>query len=69
MSRPTMRFVPVKTAERQAALMMVALRDRLIRDRTQLSNAIRGYKADSALSPPGDGASIRCSIAFKLMRT
>ena len=42
MSRPTMRFVPVKTAEQQAALMMVALRDRLIRNRTQLSNAIRG---------------------------
>ena len=30
MSRPTMRFVPVKTAERQAALMLVRLRDRLI---------------------------------------
>jgi transposase len=29
-SRPTMRFVPVKTAEQQAALMMVGLRDRLI---------------------------------------
>jgi transposase len=43
MSRPTMRFVPVKTAEQQAALMMVGLRDRLIRNCTQLSNAIRGY--------------------------
>jgi transposase len=46
MSRPTMRFVTVKTAEQQAALMMVALRDRLIRNRTQLSNAIRGYAAE-----------------------
>ena len=46
MSRPTMRFVPVKTAEQQAALMMVGLRDRLIRNRTQLSNAIRGYAAE-----------------------
>src|SRR5208337_2580687 len=45
MSRPMMRFVPVKTAEQQAALMMVGLRDRLIRNRTQLSNAIRGYAA------------------------
>src|SRR4051794_27885275 len=27
MSRPTMRFVPVKTAEQQAALMLVGLRD------------------------------------------
>ena len=41
-----MRFVPVKTAEQQAALMMVGLRDRLIRNRTQLSNAIRGYAAE-----------------------
>src|SRR5256714_12253819 len=46
MSRPTMRFVPVKTAEQQAALMLVGLRDRLIRNRTQLSNAVRGYAAE-----------------------
>src|SRR3984893_18452563 len=46
MSRPTMRFVSVKTAEQQAALMMVGLRGRLIRNRTQLSNAIRGYAAE-----------------------
>jgi transposase len=46
MSRPTMRFVPVKTAERQATLMLVGVRDRLIRSRTQLSNAIRGYAAE-----------------------
>src|SRR3954453_8346783 len=38
MSRPTMRFVPVKTAEQQAALMMIGLRDRLIRNRTQIVN-------------------------------
>ena len=50
MSRPTMRFVPVKTAEQQAALMMVGLRDRLIRNRTQLSNAIRGYAAEFGLT-------------------
>jgi transposase len=46
MSRPTMRFVPVKTAEQQAALMLVGVRDRLIRNRTQLSNAIRGYAGE-----------------------
>jgi transposase len=43
MSRPTMRFVPVKTADQQAALMLVGARERLIRNRTQLSNAIRGF--------------------------
>jgi transposase len=41
-----MRLVPVKTAERQAAMMLVGLRDRLIRNRTQLANAIRGYAAE-----------------------
>jgi transposase len=49
MSRPTMRFVPVKTAEQQAALMLIGLRDRLIRQRTQLANAIRGYAAEFGL--------------------
>jgi transposase len=49
MSRPTMRFVPVKTAEQQAALMLVGVRDRLIRNRTQLSNAIRGYASEFGL--------------------
>ena len=46
MSRPTMRFVPEKTAEQQAALMLVGVRDRLIRTRTQLANAIRGHAAE-----------------------
>ena len=45
-----MRFVPVKTAKQQAGLMLVGLRDRLIRNRTQLSNAIRGYAAEFGLT-------------------
>src|SRR5918994_1627813 len=49
MSRPTMRFVPVKTAEQQAALMLVGVRDRLVRNRTQLSNAIRGHASEFGL--------------------
>lgn len=50
MSRPTMRFVPVKTADSQAALMLIGMRDRLIRSRTQLTNAIRGYAAEFGLT-------------------
>jgi transposase len=50
MGRPSMRFVPVKTAEQQAALMLVGLRDRLIRNRTQLANAIRGYAAEFGIA-------------------
>jgi transposase len=46
MSRPGMRFVPIKTAERQAALMVLRVRDLLIKQRTMLSNAIRGHAAE-----------------------
>jgi transposase len=46
MSRPTMRFVAVKSAESQAALMLAGVRDRLVRNRVQLANAIRGYAAE-----------------------
>jgi transposase len=50
MSRPTMRFVPVKTAEQQAALMLAGVRDQLVDRRTQISNAIRGYAAEFGLT-------------------
>jgi transposase len=46
MSRPGMRFVPIKTAERQAALMVLRVRDLLIKQRTMLCNAIRGHAAE-----------------------
>ncbi len=46
MSRPTMRFVAVKNTDSQAALMLAGLRDRLVRNRVQLANAIRGYAAE-----------------------
>ncbi len=49
MSRPRMRFVPVKTAEQQAALMLVGVREQLVARRTQLSNMIRGYAAEFGL--------------------
>jgi transposase len=49
MSRPSMRFVPVKSAERQAAQMLLGARDLLVRRRTQLSNAIRGHAAEFGL--------------------
>jgi len=52
MSRPSMRFVPVKTAEQQAALMLTGIRDGLIARRTQLSNTIRGYAAEFGLIAP-----------------
>jgi transposase len=49
MSRPSMRLVPVKTPEQQAALMLAGVRGGLVRDRTRLANAIRGYAAEFGL--------------------
>jgi transposase len=50
MSRPTMQFVPVKSEEQQAALMLAGVRQQLIARRTQLSNTIRGYAAEFGLT-------------------
>lgn len=49
MSRPTMDFVPIKSAEDQARLMLLGVRDRLVRQRTQVTNAIRGHAAEFGL--------------------
>lgn len=50
-----MRFVPVKTAEQQAGLMLMGVRDRLIRSRCNLTNAIRSFAAEFGLTvPTGD---------------
>lgn len=50
MSRPTMRFVPVKTADQQASLMLVGMRERIVAAQTQLVNTIRGYAAEFDLT-------------------
>jgi transposase len=50
-TRPTMRFVAVKTADQEAALMLHKVRDLLVRQRTMLINALRGYLAEFASSP------------------
>ena len=48
-SRPTMRFVGVKTEEQQARSMIFRTRDLLVRQRTQLVNALRGYLAEHGI--------------------
>ncbi|MEM1385950.1 MAG: IS110 family transposase [Pseudomonadota bacterium] len=45
-TRPTMRFVPVKSAEHQAALLDYKARDFLVRQRTQTVNAIRAHLSE-----------------------
>jgi len=48
-TRPSMRFVPIKSAEQQSALMLHRTRDLLIRQRTQLINALRAHLAELGL--------------------
>src|SRR3982074_574401 len=47
--RPSMRFVPVKMAEQQSALMMHRGRELLVRQRPMLANALRGHLAEFGL--------------------
>jgi len=47
--RPSMRYVPIKSTEQQSALMLHRTRDLLIRQRTQLINAIRAHLAELGL--------------------
>lgn len=45
-TRPSMRFVAVKTEECSSALVLHRTRDFLVRQRTQISNAIRAHMAE-----------------------
>jgi transposase len=51
-TRPTMRFVPVKSPEQQAALSMHRTRDLLVKQRTQAINMIRGLLAEFGIDIP-----------------
>ena len=51
-TRPSMRFVPVKSAERQSVLVLHRSRELLVRQRTMLVNAIRGHCAEFGLVAP-----------------
>src|SRR5216110_3293146 len=51
-SRPTMRFVAVKTEEQQARAMLFRTRDLLVRQRTQLINALRGHLSEHGMVVP-----------------
>ena len=51
-TRPTMRFVGVKSCEQQAALSMHRARDLLVKQRTQLVNMMRGLLAEFGIDIP-----------------
>jgi transposase len=44
--RPNMRFVPVKSEEQQASALVFRARDLLVRQRTQIINALRGHMTE-----------------------
>jgi transposase len=48
-TRPSMRFVPIKTEEQQASLAVHRTRDLFIGQRTQLINALRAHLAELGL--------------------
>jgi transposase len=51
-TRPTMRFVPVKTPEQQSVMMLHRVRLMLNRQRTQLSNSIRAHLSEFGIAVP-----------------
>lgn len=66
-SRPAMRFVPVKPAETQAQAAMLSVRELLVRQQTQLVNALRGHASEFgvvAAKGPGGLAALREAAAL-----
>lgn len=58
-TRPTMRFVPIKSADRQGVLVLHRTRDLLMRQRTMLLNAVRGHLAEfGIIAPQGPGKAL-----------
>ncbi|MCW8087687.1 IS110 family RNA-guided transposase [Sabulicella glaciei] len=49
-TRPTMRFVAIKSREQQAVLVMHHTRDLLVRQRTQAANSLRGLLAEFGIA-------------------
>jgi transposase len=62
--RPTMRFVRVKSAEQQAQLMQHRARDLLMRQRTQLINAMRAHMAELGIAAPQGREGIKQLLAI-----
>ncbi len=57
-SRPTMRFVAVKSVEKQASAMTFKARDLLVGQRTQTINALRGHLAEYGVIAPNGPAHV-----------
>src|SRR5207248_3112554 len=62
--RPTMRFVQVKSAEQQGQLMQHRTRDLLMRQRTQVINALRAHLAELGITAAQGREGIRDLLAI-----
>ena len=57
-TRPSMRFVPVKDVDQQAVLMMHRARNLLVRQRTMAINALRAHMAEFGVIAPQEPAHV-----------
>ncbi len=62
-TRPTMRFVTVETAEQQSIMMVHRTRALVIRQRTMLVNAIRAHLAEFGIVAPVGPKGLRTLLA------
>jgi transposase len=62
-TRPTMRFVPVKSADVQSMLMLHRARQLLVRQRTAQVSAIRAHLAEYGIVAPKGRAHVRDLLA------
>ncbi|MEY9405183.1 transposase [Bradyrhizobium japonicum] len=63
-TRKTMRFVPIKTAEQQAAAMVLKTRALLVRQRTQSVNALRAHLAELGIIATAGLAKVEALVAI-----
>lgn len=61
--RPTMRFVPVKTAEQQSRSMVFKTRDLLVRQRNATINALRGHLMEYGIVAPAGRLNVKKLVA------
>ncbi|MBB3398858.1 transposase [Rhizobium sp. BK538] len=61
--RKTMRFVPIKTAEQQADVMVLKTRALLVQQRTQSVNALRTHLAEPGIIATGGLANVAALMA------
>ncbi len=63
-TRPSMRFVPVKSGAQQATIVSHRLHDMLIRQRTMLINLLRSQMAEFGLVAPKGGQGVAKLVAI-----